>query len=166
MRVGLGYDAHPFVKGRPLILCGVHVPYEMGLDGHSDADVALHAVCDALLGAASLGDIGELFPSDEPQYAGISSTALLERTLNHIRGAGYEPVQVDVIIVASEPKLSPYKGAMREHLASLLGLPITSVSVKAKTTNGLGFVGKGEGIEAYAVALLRRYDDSFNENST
>lgn len=156
MRVGIGYDAHPLVRGRPLFLCGILVPYEMGLHGHSDGDVALHALCDALLGAASLGDIGELFPDSDPQYAGVSSVTLLERTVELLRDAGYEPVQVDVIIVASEPKLSPYRDAMRERLASVLCLPMTSVSVKAKTTNGLGFVGKGEGIEAFAVALLRK----------
>ncbi len=156
MRVGLGYDAHPLVRGRPLFLCGIHVPYEMGLHGHSDGDVALHAICDALLGAASLGDIGELFPDDDPQYAGISSSFLLERTVELIREAGYELIQVDVIIVAGKPKLSPYRNAMREHLASVLNLPVASVSVKAKTTNGLGFVGRGEGIESFAVALIRR----------
>lgn len=154
VRVGFGYDAHPFSSGRQLFLCGVLVPYEMGLEGHSDADVALHAVCDALLGAACCGDIGELFPSDDPQYAGISSMKLLERTAGLIREMGYKPLQVDVVIVASAPKLSPYRDAMRERLASALGLPINSVSVKAKTTNGLGFVGRGEGIEAFAVALL------------
>ncbi|MFA4015479.1 MAG: hypothetical protein RUDDFDWM_000562 [Candidatus Fervidibacterota bacterium] len=155
-RVGFGYDAHPFVEGRKLFLCGVLVPHDRGLAGHSDGDVALHAICDAILGAACLGDIGELFPSDDPKYEGISSTFLLEHVVNLVREAGYEVAQVDVVIVASAPKLSPHREAMRQRLSSIIGLPMDSVSVKAKTTNGLGFVGREEGIEAFAVVLLRR----------
>ncbi|MFA4044526.1 MAG: hypothetical protein HZRFUVUK_001318 [Candidatus Fervidibacterota bacterium] len=155
-RVGFGYDAHPFAEGRELFLCGVLIPHEKGLAGHSDGDVALHAVCDAILGAACLGDIGELFPSDDPRYEGISSAVLLEHVVNLARKAGYEILQVDVVIVANAPRLSPHREAMRQRLSSIAGLPMDSVSVKAKTTNGLGFVGREEGIEAFAVVLLRR----------
>lgn len=159
LRVGIGYDVHRLITGRPLILGGIHVPFDSGLDGHSDADVVLHAICDALLGAANCGDMGELFPSSDPQYEGISSLILLERTVQHIRKHGYQPVQVDVTIVAQAPRLSPYKMAMRERISAVLGVPMDAVSVKATTTDKLGFTGRGEGIAAYAVALVMRTDE-------
>ena len=154
-RVGLGEDVHRLVAGRPLILAGVAVPHDRGLAGHSDADVVLHAVTDALLGAAGLPDIGELFPDTDPAHAGADSGVLLTTALARVREAGWQPVNVDVVVQAEAPKLSPYKRAMADRLAGLLGVPATCVGVKAKTAEGLGPVGAGEAIRCLAVALLR-----------
>ena len=155
-RVGTGYDAHRLVPGRRLILCGVEIPYEKGLLGHSDADAALHALTDALLGAAALGDIGQHFPDSDPAYAGISSLLLLEKAVLPVRQAGFEPVNIDLTIVAQAPKLAPYIPKMRENVARALSLPLEQVSVKATTTERMGFEGRGEGISAMCTALLCR----------
>ncbi len=154
VRVGLGIDFHRLVPGRKLVLGGVEIPFERGLSGHSDADVLLHAICDALLGAAALGDIGQHFPPDDPAYEDISSLALLERVRGLLEQAGYLPLQLDAVVVAQAPKLAPYIGAMRERIAAALGLPISQVSVKATTSEGMGPLGSGEGIGAWAVALI------------
>ena len=155
MRVGHGYDVHRLVEGRPLILGGVTVPFERGLLGHSDADVLTHAVMDALLGAAALGDIGGLFPDTDPAYAGADSIELLTRVIDRLRQAGYAPDNIDATVLAQQPKLKPYIPAMRERLAAACGLPVTAVSVKATTEEGLGFTGALEGIAAHAVCLIR-----------
>jgi 2-C-methyl-D-erythritol 2,4-cyclodiphosphate synthase len=154
MRIGHGTDTHRLVPGRELILCGVHVPYETGLLGHSDADVATHALMDALLGAAALGDIGVLFPDTDERYRGACSLELLKIVTQRILELGYSPVNVDMTIVAQQPKLRPYIDEMRKNLSEQLGLPMGCVSVKATTTEGLGFEGEGRGISAYAVCLL------------
>ena len=154
IRVGYGMDAHRLTEGRPLILCGVDIPNEKGLLGHSDADVATHALMDALLGAAALGDIGKLFPDSEEQYRGARSMNLLRAVMEKVVEAGYVPVNVDATIVAQRPKLRPYIDTMREQWAMALDLPLGSVSVKATTTEGLGFEGMEEGISAQAVCLL------------
>ena len=153
-RVGTGYDVHRLVPGRKLILCGVEIPWELGLLGHSDADVALHALMDALLGAAALGDIGKHFPDTDPRYSGISSLLLLEETVRLLHDAGYRPLNVDVTIVAQKPKLSPYIPEMKKTVAAALAVPENQVSVKATTTEKLGFEGRGEGISAQAVCLV------------
>ena len=155
-RVGIGIDFHRLVPGRRLFLGGVEVPFELGLEGHSDADVLLHAVCDALLGAAALGDIGRHFPPDDPAYRGISSLELLSRVRDLLAGAGYRPLQLDSVVIAEAPRLSPYIGEMRERIAAALGLPLGAVSVKATTSEGMGPMGRGEGIAAWAVALIRK----------
>ena len=153
-RTGTGYDVHKLVEGRKLILCGVDIPYEKGLLGHSDADVALHALMDALLGAAALGDIGKLFPDSDMRYKGISSMLLLEETLKQLREKGFEPVSCDVTIVCQRPKLAPHIALMRSNIAGVLKLDPSRVSVKATTTEGLGFEGEGLGISAQAVATV------------
>lgn len=155
MHVGHGYDVHRLVEGRPLILGGITVPFERGLLGHSDADVLTHAVMDALLGAAALGDIGGLFPDTDPAYAGADSIELLTRVIDRLRQAGYAPDNIDATVLAQQPKLKPYIPAMRERLAAACGLPVTAVSVKATTEEGLGFTGALEGIAAHAVCLIR-----------
>ena len=154
MRVGFGYDVHRLVEDRPLYLCGVKVPHERGLLGHSDADVALHALIDALLGAAALGDIGRHFPDTDERFRNISSLTLLEETLAKLRERGWRIVNVDLTIVAQKPKLAPFIPQMRKRLAEALSLPEEAVNIKAKTTEGLGFAGREEGIAAYAVALI------------
>jgi len=154
MRVGIGYDVHKLVPGRPLVLGGVTIPYHLGLDGHSDADVLVHAVMDALLGAAGAGDIGEHFPDTDPRYRGISSLELLRRVMHHLEAKGWSVVNVDAVVVAQAPKLSPYRDEMRSNLAREMGLPPGRVGIKATTTERLGFTGRGEGIAAQAVALL------------
>jgi 2-C-methyl-D-erythritol 2,4-cyclodiphosphate synthase len=154
MRIGFGYDAHRLVTGRPLVLAGVDVPYERGLDGFSDADVASHAVIDALLGAAALGDCGTHFPAGDARFAGARSTGLLRQTVAILKQAGFAVGNVDCTIVAEQPALAPHVPAMRAALAAALGVAVTSVSVKAKRTEGLGFTGDSSGIEAYATALL------------
>ena len=156
MRIGHGYDVHRLTEGRRLILGGVEVPYEKGLLGHSDADVLTHAVMDALLGAAALGDIGKLFPDTDAAYAGISSILLLERVAERLREAGYAVVNLDATVLAQAPKLAPYRERMRENLARALSLDTSRVSVKATTEEGLGFTGEGLGIAAHAVALLEK----------
>ncbi len=156
LRVGIGIDFHRFAQGRPLVLGGVEIPHERGLLGHSDADAVLHALCDALLGAAALGDIGQHFPPTDPQYQGISSLVLLGRVREILAQHGYVPVQVDVAVVAEQPRLAPYVGAMRRNIAQTLAIPEGAVSVKATTPEGMGALGRGEGIGAWAVALIRR----------
>ena len=158
MRIGHGYDVHRLVEDRKLILCGVEIPYTLGLLGHSDADVALHALMDALLGAAALGDIGKLFPDTDAAYAGISSILLLERVAERLREAGYAVVNLDATVLAQAPKLAPYRERMRENLARVLALDASRVSVKATTEEGLGFTGEGLGIAAHAVALLEKIE--------
>jgi 2-C-methyl-D-erythritol 2,4-cyclodiphosphate synthase len=156
IRVGLGIDFHRFSPGRKLFLGGVEIPHELGLEGHSDADVLLHAICDALLGAAALGDIGVHFPPGDPAYAGISSLELLRRVRELLRGSGFAPQQVDATVIAEAPKISPHVAAMREAIASVLGIPRENVSIKATTPERMGALGRGEGIAALAVALVRR----------
>jgi len=153
MRIGHGYDVHRLVEGRKLILCGVEIPYEKGLDGHSDADVATHAVMDALLGAAAKGDIGRHFPDSDPQYKGIDSLKLLAIVRERIVPYGIE--NLDVTILCQRPKLAPHIPQMVENIARVLGLDTTQVNVKATTEEGLGFTGSGEGIAAHAVTLLK-----------
>ncbi|MBM3133425.1 MAG: 2-C-methyl-D-erythritol 2,4-cyclodiphosphate synthase [Chloroflexi bacterium] len=154
IRVGTGYDAHPLAEGRRLVLCGVEIPFRKGLAGWSDGDVAVHAVIDALLGAAALGDIGSRFPSGDARFKGISSLTLLSETAELIRGHGWQVGNIDVTIVAQEPKLGPFIDEMRSRIAEALSLGKEQVSVKTKSGNGLGFAGEGKGIEVYAVALI------------
>jgi 2-C-methyl-D-erythritol 2,4-cyclodiphosphate synthase len=154
MRIGHGYDVHRLVEGRKLILGGVDIPYEKGLLGHSDADVLLHAISDAILGAIGEGDIGKHFPDTDPRYKGADSLKLLSHVMGLADGMGYELGNVDATIVAQRPKLAPYIPAMRENIANVLGSGTDRVNVKATTTEELGFAGRGEGIAAYAVALL------------
>ena len=154
MRIGHGYDVHRLVECRDLILGGVTIPYEKGLLGHSDADVLLHAVMDALLGAAALGDIGKLFPDTDMQYKGISSMVLLETVGQRIREAGYQVGNIDVTMIAQKPKLKDYIPQMREHIAAALGTQVSRVNVKATTEEHLGFTGDGSGMACHAVCLL------------
>lgn len=155
-RIGQGYDIHELVPERPLIIGGVRIPYERGLLGHSDADVLLHAVIDALLGAAALGDIGRHFPDTDPQFAGADSRTLLRETLNRVQAAGYTVVNLDSTVIAQAPRLTPHIDMMCANLAADLELPFDCVNVKAKTNEKLGFLGRGEGISAEAVVLLSR----------
>lgn len=155
MRIGQGYDVHRLVEGRDLILCGVKIPYERGLLGHSDADVALHALADALLGAAGLGDIGRHFPDSDPQYKGVSSVLLLKHVMQKLKARGYTVENADVTIICQAPKLAAYIPEMAERVAEALEVPVDCVNVKATTTEHLGFEGRGEGISALAVALLK-----------
>ena len=154
MRIGHGYDVHKLVEGRKLILGGVDIPWKKGLLGHSDADVLTHAIMDALLGAAALGDIGKLFPDNDPAYAGADSLVLLERVGERIAQDGYRVGNIDATILAQRPKLAPHIPQMRANLAARLGLDVDQVSVKATTEEGLGFTGTGEGMAAHAVCLL------------
>ena len=154
MRFGIGYDVHRLVENRPLILGGVEVPYEYGLAGHSDADVLLHAIKDALLGAVGKGDIGRHFPDTDSRYKGISSLILLEKVLAIIKEAGYAVNNVDSVIVAQKPKLAPYIDQMVTNIARILEIDEGRINVKATTTEGLGFAGTGEGIAAYAIASV------------
>lgn len=156
LRIGHGYDVHRLVEGRPLILGGLRVPYDKGLDGHSDADVLLHAVMDALLGAAALGDIGQHFPDSDPAYKGVSSMVLLRSVGGILRNAGYDVVNIDATVLAQAPKLAPYREEMRRRIAEALGIDFARVSVKATTEEGLGFTGAGEGIAVHAVALIEK----------
>lgn len=153
-RIGQGYDVHRLTEGRKLVLGGVTIPYERGLLGHSDADVALHALMDALLGAAALGDIGQLFPDSDERYRDADSRALLRQVAGRLRQEGYIVGNVDVTLVAQQPKVAPYIPQMRNNIASDLNLPVSRVSVKATTEEHLGFTGSGEGMAAHAVALL------------
>ena len=155
-RIGHGYDVHRLVRGRALILCGVTLPHEVGLDGHSDADVALHALMDAMLGAAALGDIGRHFPDTDPAYRGISSRLLLRHVAALIEKHGYRVGNLDLTIVAQRPRLAPYLGEMVANLSADLGLCADCINVKATTEEHLGFTGSGEGIAAHAVCLLAR----------
>lgn len=156
MRVGIGYDVHKLVEGRKLILGGVEIKHEVGLLGHSDADVLLHAIADALLGAAALGDIGKHFPDSEPAYRGISSLVLLNHVGTLLESHGYMVGNIDATIVAQAPKLAPHIELMRANIAAALAIDISAVSVKATTTEGLGFAGTKEGMASYAVAMLVR----------
>ena len=153
-RIGNGFDVHRLTEGRKCIICGVEIPYERGLLGHSDADVALHALSDALLGAAAMGDIGQHFPDTDERWRGADSRMLLRRVAEIIGEKGYRPVNVDVTIIAQAPKMRPYIDAMRANIAADLGLDIDAVGVKAPTTERLGFTGRGEGIAAQATALI------------
>ena len=154
MRIGHGFDAHALVAGRKLVIGGVAIPYEKGLAGHSDADVLIHAVCDALLGAAALGDIGSHFPDTDPRYKDIDSRRLLREVARLLKERGLKAANVDATIIAQAPRMAPHIPAMRANLAADLGVAADAVNVKAKTTERLGFVGRGEGIAAEAVALL------------
>lgn len=154
MRVGMGYDVHRLTQGRDMIIGGVKIPYEKGLLGHSDADVLLHAISDALLGAAALGDIGKHFPDTDPAYKGISSLLLLEKVGALIEEKGFLIENIDATIIAQAPKMRPHIDAMRENIANALGILVEQVNVKATTEEGLGFTGSGEGISAQAICLL------------
>ncbi len=169
MRIGTGYDVHRLTKDRKLIIGGVEIPYEKGLLGHSDADVLLHAIMDALLGAAALGDIGKHFPDSDEAYSGASSIRLMERVAELLAENNYVIENVDSTVIAQKPKLSPYIQDMRENIAKALGIELSRVSVKATTEEGLGFTGSGEGIAAQAAALISTvenyvYDDIMNES--
>lgn len=153
-RIGLGYDVHRLTEGRPLVLGGVTIPYERGLLGHSDADVLLHALMDALLGAAALGDIGRLFPDSDERYRGADSRVLLREVADLLERSGFSVGNVDVTLIAQRPKIAPYVPRMRENIAADLRLPLEAVSVKATTEEGLGFTGSGEGMAAQAAATL------------
>ncbi|MDF9391212.1 MULTISPECIES: 2-C-methyl-D-erythritol 2,4-cyclodiphosphate synthase [Methylococcus] len=155
-RIGQGYDAHRFKEGDHVVLCGVKIPFDRGFAAHSDGDVALHALCDALLGAAALGDIGRHFPDTDARYQGIDSRVLLREVRQKVAGAGYTVGNVDVTVVAQAPRLAAHIQAMRANLAQDLEIPLDCVNVKATTTEGMGFEGRGEGISAHAVALLTR----------
>ena len=154
MRIGHGYDVHRLVSGRELIIGGENIPFEMGLLGHSDADVLLHAVCDALLGAAALGDIGRHFPDSHPSFEGIDSRILLRKTAELLRGKGYRIVNIDATVIAQRPKLAGFIEKMRGNIASDCGIETDTVNIKATTEEGLGFTGKAEGIAAHAVCLI------------
>ena len=156
MRIGQGFDVHRLVAGRKLVIGGVHIPCEKGLLGHSDADVLLHAICDALLGAASLGDIGRHFPDSDARYKGIDSRELLRHVGDLVRGRGYEVANVDATIIAQAPRMAPHIAKMVDNIASDLQIGTAEVNVKATTTEELGFTGRGEGIAAQAVCLLRK----------
>ncbi len=158
MRIGNGYDVHRFKEGRKLILGGVDIPYEMGLDGHSDADVLAHAISDALLGAAALGDIGKHFPDSDPAYKGADSLALLSNVCKLLKKKGWAISNIDSIIVAQMPKLSPYIEQMRVNLANAAGIDCEQISVKATTEERLGFTGRLEGISAHSVCLIEKAD--------
>lgn len=155
-RIGQGFDVHRFGEGRPLVLCGVELAENPGLAGHSDADVALHAVADALLGAVAAGDLGEHFPSADPRWRGVSSTVFLDRALGFVTEAGYRLVNCDLTLIGQRPKISDHRYAMRIRLSELLGIEAAHVSVKATTTDGLGSTGRGEGLAAMAVVLVER----------
>ncbi len=154
MRIGQGFDVHALVVGRPLIIGGVEISYTLGLLGHSDADVLLHAIIDALLGAAALGDIGRHFPDTDPQFCGADSRSLLREAVRRVRAAGFAPVNIDCTIIAEAPKMAPHVALMAANIAADCGIEVDGVNVKAKTTERLGFIGRGEGIAADAVALL------------
>ncbi|MDD5944901.1 MAG: 2-C-methyl-D-erythritol 2,4-cyclodiphosphate synthase [Clostridia bacterium] len=156
MRIGSGYDVHRLTEGRKLILGGVDIPYEKGLLGHSDADVLVHAVMDALLGAAALGDIGKHFPDNDDNYKNISSLKLLKMVCLLLKDSGYNTINIDATVIAQKPKLAPYIDEMRKNIADGIGLPVDCVSVKATTEEGLGFTGSGEGIAAQAVCLIEK----------
>ena len=156
LRIGHGYDVHRLVEGRALILGGVTIPWERGLDGHSDADVLTHAVMDALLGAIAAGDIGKLFPDNDAAFHNISSMLLLKRVGEYLRQEGYTVVNIDATLIAQAPKVSPYRDTMRQNIAAVLGVDVSQISVKATTEEHLGFTGTGEGMAAHAVALVEK----------
>lgn len=154
MRVGIGYDSHRFVEGRALILGGQHIPHPRGLKGHSDADAVTHALTDALLGAAGAGDIGRLFPDDDDRWKDADSLYLLHLAVEHIRNLGFKPIQADVTVITEGPRIGPYAAAMCAALARVLGVEPRCISVKAKSNEGMGFIGRGEGLAALAVATV------------
>jgi 2-C-methyl-D-erythritol 2,4-cyclodiphosphate synthase len=158
MRVGIGYDCHRLVHGRRLFLGGVEIPFSKGLLGHSDGDVILHAITDALLGTISEEDIGSFFPDSDERIRGIRSTEILSHIIALLEERGYKVVNIDAVVIAQEPKIAHYRGAIRDKIAGLTKIPIENVSIKGKTTEGLGFQGRGEGIEVYAVALIERQE--------
>lgn len=160
MRIGFGYDVHKLTEGRRCVICGVDVPHTKGLLGHSDADVAIHALCDALLGAAAMGDIGRMFPDSDDEFKDIDSRILLRRVADRINSAGFRTGNIDITIAAQKPKLMPYIEAMRQNMADDLGINKNCVSIKATTTERLGFEGREEGISAYAVALIKEENDA------
>lgn len=159
MRIGHGYDSHRFAEGRKLVLGGVVIPYDRGLEGHSDADAVAHAVTDALLGAAGLGDIGRHFPPSDAQWKDADSLALLARVVRLLEGRNYQIVNVDVTVVAEAPKIGPHAAAMQERLSAVLGIGPEHISIKAKTNEGLGWIGAGEGLACFAVALIDELED-------
>ena len=154
MRLGHGYDVHKLVEDRELIVGGVHIPYEKGLLGHSDADVLLHAVSDALLGAAAMGDIGGMFPDNDPEYLGADSLVLLRQVFQRLRDNGYSVINVDCTVIAQKPKMKPYIPEMRMNIAAALSTDVENISVKATTEEEMGFTGRGEGISAHCVCLI------------
>jgi 2-C-methyl-D-erythritol 2,4-cyclodiphosphate synthase len=156
MRVGHGFDAHRLVEGRDFILGGVRIEHDRGPQGHSDGDPLAHAICDAILGACALGELGEHFPSHEERFAGMDSMMFLQRCVAMVREAGYEIVNIDATVVVQRPRLAPHKDAIRARLAREMGLAAADLSIKSKTSDGLGYTGDGSGIAAYAVALVRR----------
>jgi 2-C-methyl-D-erythritol 2,4-cyclodiphosphate synthase len=153
-RIGIGYDSHTFGADRPLLLAGIPIPHDSGLAGHSDGDAVAHAVTDAVLGAAALGDIGALFPDTDPRWRGADSMGMLATACARVRAAGFTVGNVDVTVITQRPRLAPHVPAMRERLAATLGIPIDTVSVKGKTNEGMDAVGRGEGLQVFAVALL------------
>jgi 2-C-methyl-D-erythritol 2,4-cyclodiphosphate synthase len=155
LRVGIGYDSHPFALGRPLTLGGILIPSEIGLVGHSDADAICHAITDAILGAVALGDIGEMFPDSDPSNKDRDSIAMLEAAVKKLAGAGYTVGQVDVSVITETPRLSPYRAKIRARLASALGIETASVSVKGKTNEGMGWIGRKEGLACIAIATVK-----------
>lgn len=154
-RIGFGFDAHRFKEDRKLVIGGVEIPFELGLGGHSDADVLTHAICDAVLGALGLGDIGSYYPESEPKWSGVSSLLLLEDTIQKMISKGYEIQNVDSTIVCEKPRISPYVAPMKQKLSEVIGLVPDNIGVKATTTDGMGFTGRGEGIAAYAVVVIK-----------
>jgi len=158
MRVGIGYDVHRLVSGRKLVLGGETIPFEKGLLGHSDADVLIHALCDAILGSAGLGDIGRHFPDNNPEYKDISSLIILEKTCTCLRQSGYDLVNADMTVIAEAPKIMPYQEKMKKNIATATGLGPGQINIKATSTEGLGFTGKGEGIGAMCVVLIQKSD--------
>lgn len=157
MRIGIGYDVHKLEKGRKLIIGGVDIPFEKGLLGHSDADVLTHAICDAIVGACNLGDIGLLFPDNDVKYKNANSLLLLEKAVNLINDKGYKIVNIDSVIIAQQPKMRPFINNMQQNIANHCNININQISIKATTEEGLGFTGAGEGIAAKAVVLLQQY---------
>ena len=156
IRVGIGYDVHPLIPGRRLVLGGVEIPFDKGLGGWSDADVVTHAIIDALLGAAALGDIGNHFPPNEPEYRDISSLVLLEKTMDKLKEHSWLTGNIDATIVTEQPRLKDYVNQMRQQLSKTLGIALSQVSIKASTSERLGFIGRGEGIAAWAVVLIEK----------
>ena len=154
MRIGQGFDVHALIEGRKLVLGGVHIPHYKGLQGHSDADVLLHAICDALLGAAAMGDIGSHYPDSDPQYSEVDSRMLLRETGKKIAAQGYRIVNIDATIIAQAPRMAPHVARMTGNIAADLGIEPAAVSIKATTTENLGYIGRGEGIAAQAIALI------------
>jgi 2-C-methyl-D-erythritol 2,4-cyclodiphosphate synthase len=155
IRTGIGYDVHRFTTDRPLKLGGVQIPFELGLEGHSDADVLLHAIADALLGAAAAGDIGQHFPPDDPAYHHANSLDLLRQVAGILRDAGFEPANLDATVICEAPKIAPHADAMRAAISGATRLEVSEISVKATTNEGMGFIGRGEGIAALAIATIR-----------